>query len=164
MPGLQLGFGYERGALLRDEGDAFEATRDPRSYVPSACPGRRLPHTWVRDASGAAAGAPTVAPAGGRASLLDWVPLDRFLLLVGPDARPWLDAAAGLAGPPLAVRHLTHAEVPDLDAWLRIAGIAADGAILVRPDQHVAWRAPRAVDDPAAALGAALAASISGGA
>jgi len=32
--------------------------------------------------------------------------------------------------------------------------------LLVRPDQHVAWRAPRGVEDPARALQTALAATL----
>ncbi|MBE3009263.1 hypothetical protein IL992_08650 [Microbispora sp. NEAU-D428] len=45
--------------------------------------------------------------------------------------------------------------------WPGLAGIAADGALLVRPDQIVAWRAPALpagpAGDPAADLARALA-------
>jgi 2,4-dichlorophenol 6-monooxygenase len=38
-----------------------------------------------------------------------------------------------------------------------VSGIGADGAVLVRPDQHVAWRSPGAAEDPGAELAAVLA-------
>jgi len=37
-----------------------------------------------------------------------------------------------------------------------VSGIGDSGAILVRPDQHVAWRSPGPADDPDAALRAAV--------
>jgi putative polyketide hydroxylase len=36
--------------------------------------------------------------------------------------------------------------------WLAAAGLSPSGALLVRPDGFVAWRAPDAPPDPAAAL------------
>ena len=41
------------------------------------------------------------------------------------------------------------------DRWHALYGVA-DGAVLVRPDGHVAWRSAGAVDDPAATLRAVL--------
>jgi 2,4-dichlorophenol 6-monooxygenase len=40
-------------------------------------------------------------------------------------------------------------------------GIDAEGALLVRPDQHVAWRSQHTVTDAAAALSRALATILS---
>jgi 2,4-dichlorophenol 6-monooxygenase len=42
-------------------------------------------------------------------------------------------------------------------AWLKQRGITSSGAVLVRPDRHVAFRAAQAVADPVAALGGAFA-------
>jgi 2,4-dichlorophenol 6-monooxygenase len=42
------------------------------------------------------------------------------------------------------------------DGWTRILELDPAGAILVRPDQHVAWRSGR-VADPSTALARALA-------
>ena len=48
-------------------------------------------------------------------------------------------------------------EIEDADgAWTRTLGLELDGALLVRPDQHVAFRATTGVADPSAALRAAL--------
>jgi 2,4-dichlorophenol 6-monooxygenase len=68
MLGLQLGFAYATGAL---GGDGETATPSPvRDYVPSALPGARLPHAWVRRN-------------GDRISTLDLIRYDRFTLIVG---------------------------------------------------------------------------------
>jgi 2,4-dichlorophenol 6-monooxygenase len=39
-----------------------------------------------------------------------------------------------------------------LCGWLRNRGIGSSGAVLVRPDRYVGFRAADAVSDPAAAL------------
>jgi len=143
MPGLQLGFCYGEGALLRAEGEPPPAPLDVRSFTPSGRPGARLPHTWITQN-------------GGRASLLDQVPLGRFLLLAGPDGDAWIDALASTGGVPIEGRKLDLASLPDLEAWLSVAGIDRSGALLVRPDQHVAWRARHRAAQPARELSQAL--------
>jgi 2,4-dichlorophenol 6-monooxygenase len=115
-----------------------------REYVPSGAPGARLPHAWLR---------PGV-------STLDLVPHDRFLLVAGRAGMAWLDAAAASVRAPLATLAIGR-EVADPDGrWAAQLGIGAHGALLVRPDQHVAWRSPRAAADPRAALDTALAAIL----
>jgi 2,4-dichlorophenol 6-monooxygenase len=48
-------------------------------------------------------------------------------------------------------------EITDLyDDWARLREIGEDGCVLVRPDAHVAWRAPGLVPDPELALTDAL--------
>ena len=136
MPGLQLGFAYTDGAVVGDEEAA--PVDDPRTFVPSGRPGARLPHAWTHE--------------GHRSSILDWVPLDCFLLLAGPDGATWVDAAAHIEGRTIAARRLRATDIPDLPAWLAIAGITPAGALLVRPDQHIAWRAAEGVDDPLGTL------------
>ncbi len=153
MPGLQLGFGYAEGALVRDDEPIPPVA--PRTFTPSGRPGSRLPHAWL-------------APEAERVSLLDRVPLDRFLLIAGPDADGWETSArslveAGEASAPLAVLRLSDAELHDLPTWLGFAGIERDGALLVRPDQHVAWRARSSSSDGARELAEALAVLVSGG-
>jgi 2,4-dichlorophenol 6-monooxygenase len=143
MPGLQLGFCYETGALVRGEGDRPPGAGEVREFTPSGCPGARLPHAWLGEGDE-------------RRSLLDEVPLDRFLLLAGPDGDAWLDSLGKLDGVPIEGHRLSHSSVSELEHWLEVAGIDADGALLVRPDQHVAWRARSAASDPAAALSDAL--------
>ncbi|MGH0029392.1 MAG: FAD-dependent monooxygenase [Myxococcota bacterium] len=120
MPGLQLGVSYAPDA----------PAPEPRRFEPSGAPGRRLPHAWI--GSDAA-----------RVSLLDRVPLDRFVLVAGPDGAAWRDAVDAIGSPRLDVVVLDASDMPDLPRWLDEAGIERSGALLVRPDQHVAWRARR---------------------
>jgi 2-polyprenyl-6-methoxyphenol hydroxylase-like FAD-dependent oxidoreductase len=145
MPGLQLGFCYEHGALARGGSDRPPAF-DVRRFTPSGCPGARLPHAWLRGDR--------------RESLLDRVPLDRFLLVSGPEGSAWSDAIASLQAPPTATLSLSSDLMPDLGRWLEVAGIGRAGALLVRPDQHVAWRSAEAVPDAAAALAGAFGALL----
>jgi 2,4-dichlorophenol 6-monooxygenase len=137
MLGLQLGVVYTpAGGLVVDDGTPLPEPANPvRDYVPTSHPGARLPHAWIeRD--------------GERISTLDLVPLDRFVLLTS--SADWAEAGRAVAadGVPLLVRTI-HAGFADL---------AADGALLVRPDQHVGWRANGPVADPVSTVRAALAA------
>jgi putative polyketide hydroxylase len=84
-------------------------------------------------------------------SVLDLVGPD-LVLLTGGKGHRWAAAAAAI---PLAVRSVSAAG-PVVDPEGRFpeaVGIEDDGAVLVRPDGVVAWRARRCPDDPAAVLG-----------
>ncbi len=143
MIGLQLGFGYEEGAVVPD-GSARPTPVNPvRDFVPTSRPGSRLPHGWV-------------AQDGVQRSILDLLCGDGFTLLTGPRGQVWTDAVARLA--PATIRCLVAArDFTDPEgSWQRACEIGPDGALLVRPDQHVAWRVARAPDDPSAALAAAV--------
>ena len=146
MLGLQLGFHYERGAVVAD-GTPPPAVANPvRDFVPTGRPGARLPHAWI----------------DGARSTLDLVPHDRFALVTGAAGDAWRAAAAAIETPPLAHVAIGR-DVPDRDgAWAAALGIERDGALLVRPDQHVAWRAARGSADPPAALSRALAGILGG--
>ena len=143
MLGLQLGFCYEAGALVPD-GSARPVVANPvREYVPTGRPGARLPHAWtVRD--------------GVRVSTLDLLAPGRFTLIHGPAGARWAQAATSLGSPAIDALAIGR-EIADTDgAWTRLLGLEADGALLVRPDQHIAWRSPRLVADPHGALRAAF--------
>jgi 2-polyprenyl-6-methoxyphenol hydroxylase-like FAD-dependent oxidoreductase len=142
MLGLQLGFVYETGALVPDGSPAPPAST--REYLPTARPGARLPHAWVDEG-------------GSRRSTLDCVAYDRFTLVSFGEHERWAEALQGVAGVPVVqVRVGVDARLPD-DAWRTTCGVDPTGALLVRPDQHVAWRAASLPDEPAAALATALA-------
>jgi 2,4-dichlorophenol 6-monooxygenase len=59
---------------------------------------------------------------------------------------------------------VAHVQVgPDIDPggeWQRVCSIDADGALLVRPDQHIAWSTGHMPEDPARMLRDALAAAL----
>ena len=128
MFGLQLGFTYEG-----------ETESSVRTYVPTTRPGARLPHAWIEQD-------------GRRASIHDLLSRDGFTLITGADGERWTRATEGITTV-VAGRDFADPE----GAWAAVAEIGATGAILVRPDGHVAWRAAEAVADPTSTLSAALA-------
>jgi 2,4-dichlorophenol 6-monooxygenase len=131
---LEIGFRYEAGALVPEP--AAE-DGDPRTFRPSARPGARMPHAWVG--------------AGVRCrSTYELVDPGRFTLFVGDDGAPWREAATQLG---LDVIVIGATGLVDRDGtWQRQSAVGSDGAVLVRPDHHVAWRSAGAVADPVSAL------------
>ncbi|QRF61505.1 FAD-dependent monooxygenase [Variovorax paradoxus] len=146
---IELGYHYELGAVMPDGTPTPE--RDPlgQTYVPTTRPGHRLPHAWLeRD--------------GKQISTLDLVRPGRFTLLTGRQGSAWADAAATLAhgaGLPVDIVEIHDtATVRDVEGtWRCLRGVSSDGAILVRPDQHVAWRAMGRGDSARGQLAAAFA-------
>jgi 2,4-dichlorophenol 6-monooxygenase len=146
MLGLQLGYSYEQGALVPD-GTSKPAVANPvRQFVPSSRPGARLPHGWLRRN-------------GNTCSSLDLIPLDRLTLIAGPRGATWLEAADRLGAAMKCLRIGVDIEDPD-GWWASAAGMRDDGALLVRPDQHVAFRSPAASGDPRAILQRAVDAAL----
>ena len=147
--GVHLGQRYTSGAIAGD-GTAFpEPKRDPHlHYEPTTHPGGHLPHAWLeRD--------------GRRVSTLDLVGRGRFSLLVGIGGGPWARAAAAVSadvGIDLAVRFVGYRCEHDdvLGDWRRLSEIGDGGAVLVRPDRHVAWRCAEMPEDPGRSLHDAL--------
>ena len=141
--GLDLGVYYERGALVPD-GTALPIVEDPIiDYVPCARPGSRAPHLWLRHNSEII-------------SSLDLSEKD-FVILAGPDGQAWVDAIAKLTsneGVPLrAFRVGPSCTLQPRDrSFTKLYGIGDDGAVLIRPDGHVAYRSPNAVPNTAEAL------------
>ena len=142
MLGLQLGYVYAQGALVPDGVDEAQPPNPVREYVPTSRPGARLPHGWV-DVNGT------------RRSTLDLIGLDRPTLIAGPAGDAWLAAARGASPAPRCIRVGADFTDPD-DWWSRVLGMPADGALLVRPDQHVALRVRGTVSHPPSLLLAAL--------
>jgi putative polyketide hydroxylase len=74
-----------------------------------------------------------------------------FCVLAAPDGSAWCAAARAAAadlGLPLDAHHLDRGDVGDPDGQLAAAyGLSPSGAVIVRPDGFVAWRA---VDDKGA--------------
>lgn len=128
MLGLQLGYCYTEGALVPDGSQALAINNPVRDYVASSRPGARLPHAWLKSGSA-------------RVSSLDLVRSDSFTLLSWGEDDVWAKAASTAAPVPLS--HLRIGiDVQDIEGhWESVCGIEPGGAVLVRPDQHVAWRA-----------------------
>lgn len=144
---LNVGFGYtyEEGALVPD-GTPSRWSRDPLdSFHPSTRPGGSLPDTWVETLVG-------------RVALGDVVGRGSFVLIAGEAGQEWCDAAEHIAaerGIALKAFVIGGTEGHWLDirrAWARAREHGPGGAVLVRPDRFIAWRAMELADDPHAAL------------
>jgi 2,4-dichlorophenol 6-monooxygenase len=148
MLGLQLGFSYDHGALVGDESRAGEAASSVREFRPSSRPGSRLPHGWVERS-------------GQRASTLDLIALDRLTVIAGPAGGAWVAAARGAhdAGERIEVLQLGR-DVGDRAGWWRSIDMQDDGALLVRPDQHIAFRSRAGRDDARSRLARAIAVAL----
>jgi 2-polyprenyl-6-methoxyphenol hydroxylase-like FAD-dependent oxidoreductase len=127
---IDLGHRYHSAAVVPED-DADEAVHgDPREA--GGVPGTRAPHvTLQRDAE--------------QISTLDLFGRS-FVVLGGPEARAWCEGArqaAGEMGLELDAHAIGAADGPgDPDAlFAGTYGIAPDGAVLVRPDGVVGWRA-----------------------
>ncbi len=142
--GVEMNQRYESGAVIGD-GRKSGFTRDPELYTqPTSDPGARLPHAWVGDH------AHTV-------STLDLVSPERFTLLARSRGGAWLKAAEVVAeelGIEIAALRIDlGGDVQDLYGdFARRSEIGEQGCLLVRPDQHVAWRSTDGVADPIAEL------------
>ncbi|MFJ4834503.1 FAD-dependent monooxygenase [Streptomyces sp. NPDC088747] len=127
---IELGYRYENGALVADGTPAPE--RDPLGidHVPSARPGARAPHAWFESREGRTHTHRLIRPG-------------RFLLLTGEHGAAWQAATDRHSDAGIDVLTVGRDLVCDRD-WLVLCEISDTGALLVRPDGHVALRA---VDD-----------------
>jgi 2,4-dichlorophenol 6-monooxygenase len=142
---VDFGYTYESPAIVSDGTPVPVSADAVRLYQPSSRPGHPLPHAWVERA-------------GERVPLRSLVHDGHFALIAGEDGQAWVDAASKVAeqlGLPLRAARVGLGKVDYIDvrlAWLKQREISRDGAILVRPDGFIAFRAIEAVDDPAGVL------------
>jgi 2,4-dichlorophenol 6-monooxygenase len=121
-----------------------------RLYQPNTRPGHPLPHAWVERS-------------GERMALRSLIHDGHFALLAGEQGQAWVEAANELAqrrGIRLRAARVGLGAVDYVDvrlAWLKQREISSSGAVLVRPDGHIAFRSMDAVEDPLGALDAVFA-------
>ena len=112
--GLQLGHSYD-GPLVADDGTEAVVLDEPaRDYLPSTRPGGRLPHAWLPD------GRSTLDLIDGRVPTI--LVLDGTRLALGSHLGVVVSCPAGV--------------------WDEAFGLDHDQGLVVRPDQHIAYRGP----------------------
>lgn len=137
---IELGYIYESGAVVGD--GSWRPKSDPtgRNYVPTTRPGHRLPHVWL-EKDGEVLSTHDLVGAG-KAD---------FLLLTDEHGGTWVKAAEeinktarlNIAIAQVASRqHVRDSTLyEDYDGqWVLRRQVDDGGAVLVRPDNMVAWR------------------------
>ena len=147
--GVELGMHYQSGAVVPDGTPEPVNPRDPELYYQATTwPGARLPHAWVQQGHR-------------QVSTRDLCGQGRFTLLTGISGGAWAEAARAVSerlgveivpvvmGPGQATEDLWG-------DWTRLREIDESGALLVRPDIFIGYRAHTLPVNPTAALEAAM--------
>jgi len=147
--GVEFGSVYQSCAVVADGTQPPEVADDYSDYISSATPGARAPHVWL--------GHPEA-----RLSTLDLFG-SALALLAGPEGDAWCTVAREVArelGVPIDCYRIGGAGLRDAGGFTKAYGLGEDGAVLVRPDGHVAWRSATgpgngtALRDAVASIGA----------
>jgi 2-polyprenyl-6-methoxyphenol hydroxylase-like FAD-dependent oxidoreductase len=143
--GLIFGASYESAAIVPDGSPPPDVGNRITDYVPNGRPGGRAPHAWL-------------TRGGRRMSTIDLVG-QRFTLLAS--GGQWRRVATTTRVPVDVITIGADGEFADPDGeWPKLYGVGPGGAVLVRPDGYIAWRTPRAMSDPVAAVDDALSAIL----
>ena len=141
---VAFGYRYRSAAVLQDIPDDGALTESPDQ--PSGRPGTRGAHVVFEHK-------------GKEVSSLDLIGRD-FVLLTGPDGAPWARAGTAFAyhcDIPLSIYRI-GADLLDVSGkWAERYGVTAAGAVLLRPDGYIAWRARTVTSSAATTLREALA-------
>jgi 2,4-dichlorophenol 6-monooxygenase len=147
--GIDFGYSYQSAAVVEDGSPTPTPIDAVRIYEPSTRPGSPLPHAWVERE-------------GKRLPLGSLIHGGHFVLIAGEDGGDWVEAALKIAAErsiPLRATRVGFGDVDHVDVmcrWLKNRGIGSKGAVLVRPDRFVGFRATDAVSDPMAVLAGAF--------
>ena len=133
MFALLIGYRYRSAAVVTGEPvadpDAVQLVDELRAQT-----GTRVPHAWVRDG----------------VSTLDLLG-PGFTVLTGDERwRGAVSSASAALGVPVTMQCIGD------EAWAAGTGLTPAGALLVRPDDFVGWRADELPADPSGALHQAL--------
>lgn len=139
--GIEMGQHYTGAGIYdADEEELFSrpgrAAEDPVLYYePNTSPGSRLPHVWLNKS------VPTTPT-----STIDIAGHGRFTLFTGIGGWWWKEAAKRISadiGVPIEAHSIGFRQ--DWEDfyydWENLRGVDESGAVLVRPDRFVAWRA-----------------------
>jgi hypothetical protein len=133
--GLDLGFIYHSKAVQSENDQVMSVL--PDQYIPTTLPGSRAPYLkLMKD--------------GKYFSILDLFNKE-YILLVASQGQKWQESLKewGSLFPIKCYRIASDGDFSDpTNHWHTIYEITENGAVLVRPDGHVAWRSKDMVDDP----------------
>jgi putative polyketide hydroxylase len=144
--GLIFGACYQSIAVVPDGAPPLVVDDPVTDYVPSAQPGSRAPHVWLTRGNEQISTIDLFGP--------------HFVLLAGSDGDTWRRAAQaiGPSWPPLVAFTIgKDGDLGDPEGnWHHAYGVDTHGAVLVRPDGHVAWRSHSGASNPSEVLRTAL--------
>jgi 2,4-dichlorophenol 6-monooxygenase len=139
---VEAGYFYTSAAIIADGTPPPADQKSAIVYTPTGRPGHHVPHVWLDRDEGRVSSADLVARGG------------LTLFVFEPGAWPVVEAGVTVV--------VVDEGRPGGDEFRRCLGVPPDGAVLVRPDRHVCWRAAHAPDDPAGAVREATAMVRSG--
>ena len=126
LSGITLGYRYLGSNVISYEDGDHAEDQDSYEYVPTARPGARAPHVWLKDGS----------------AVQDHISAGYTLLRCGgseADTRPLRDAYRQISCP---------LGVLDVSDSPQVREIYETDYVLLRPDLHVAWRGDEPPKDP----------------
>jgi 2,4-dichlorophenol 6-monooxygenase len=138
--GVEMNQRYKSDAIVSDGSKDPGFKENPELiYQPTTYPGARLPHVWIEKDKQ-------------RLSSLDLCGKGRFTLITAIGGDAWIEAARAISkamGLDIAVVKIGPGcdyEDPYGD-WANAREVGDSGCLLVRPDQHIAWRAKKRSDN-----------------
>jgi 2-polyprenyl-6-methoxyphenol hydroxylase-like FAD-dependent oxidoreductase len=134
---VELGYLYNSPAI---DGDCGSAATHDDPHRTCARPGSRAPHIWFDQG-------------GLRRSSLDLFG-GAFVLLAAPEGAAWCRAGEEFAG---LTTYCVDLDLADREGrFIHAYGLSGTGAVLIRPDGFVGWRAHEMAPDPRRALSKAM--------
>jgi 2,4-dichlorophenol 6-monooxygenase len=128
MLGMDLGVCYDGALIQTCPEDAPENNWQASEYNPSSAAGNRLPHCWLQDGDT-------------RLSTHDIVASVKLTLLTTSDGyQQWAQALADTGTDDIEIQAIGNAGLaPADDGWDTLIGMKQHGALLIRPDRHIAF-------------------------
>jgi 2,4-dichlorophenol 6-monooxygenase len=147
---IEVGAVYKEGAIVSDGSPDPIFLDSVMIYQPSTRPGHPLPHAMIESV-----GSPFPIGQLTKGGL-------SFALIAGEEGDAWVDAARavskefGISVEAVRIGLYSGDYRDTRGAWLKQREIGRDGAVLVRPDRYVAFRAAHMTDEPQQTLRTAL--------
>lgn len=141
--GVEMNQRYDSTAIFKDgQPDPGFVEDEELHYQPTTWPGARIPHIWLFENS-----------TGKKVSTLDLTGKGKFSIITGIGGEDWLAAAKEIEKDTgIFIRTVMigprHEIADHTGDWARASDISDNGCLLVRPDQHIAWRAHKLTENP----------------